>query len=160
MRISDIYGTAEYLRKRPYVAKDQLGLLGFSHGAWTIMKAVQVKYQLKLFGVRGAVAYYPYCNPKLDDKINVPLLVLIGEDDDWTPAPLCRELQAALSKVTPVEMIFYPGADHAFDRSQGITEISGWSRRRRPNETQDRWKRESRRGFIQANKGVLRTNAW
>lgn len=127
MRISDIYGTAEYLRKRPYVAKDQLGLLGFSHGAWTIMKAVQVKYQLKLFGVRGAVAYYPYCNPKLDDKINVPLLVLFGEDDDWTPAPLCRELQAALSKVTPVEMIFYPGAHHAFDRSQGITEISGWS---------------------------------
>lgn len=160
MRISDIYGTAEYLRKRPYVAKDQLGLLGFSHGAWTIMKAVQVKYQLKLFGVRGAVAYYPYCNPKLDDKIDVPLLVLIGEDDDWTPAPLCRELQAALSKVTPVEMIFYPGAHHAFDRLQGVTEISGWSRRRRPNETQDRWKYESRRGFIQANKGVLRTNDW
>jgi dienelactone hydrolase len=127
MRVSDIYGTAEYLRKLPYIAKDQVGLLGFSHGAWTIMKAVQVKYQLKLFGVRAAVAYYPYCNPKLDDKIDVPLLVLIGEDDDWTPAPLCRELQAAISKVTPVEMIFYPGALHAFDRLQGVTEVRGWS---------------------------------
>ncbi|MCK1543479.1 dienelactone hydrolase family protein [Bradyrhizobium sp. 160] len=127
MRVSDIYGTAEYLRKLPYIAKDRIGLLGFSHGAWTIMKAVQVKYQLKLFGVRGAVAYYPYCNPKLDANIDVPLLVLIGEDDDWTPAPLCRELQAAISKVAPFEMVFYPGARHAFDRPQGATEVSGWS---------------------------------
>ncbi|WP_445220466.1 dienelactone hydrolase family protein [Bradyrhizobium sp. Pa8] len=77
------------------------------------MTAVQVKYQLKLFGVRGAAAYYPYCNPKLDANIDVPLLVLIGEDDDWTPAPLCRELQAAVSKVAPVEMVFYPGAHMA-----------------------------------------------
>ena len=126
-RVSDIYGAAEYLRKLPYVAKDRIGLLGFSHGAWTIMKAVQVKYQLKLFGIRGAVAYYPYCNPKLDDKIEVPLLVLIGDDDDWTPAPLCRELQTVISKVAPVEMVFYPGARHAFDRMQGVTEISAWS---------------------------------
>jgi dienelactone hydrolase len=127
MRVSDVYGTAEYLRKLPYIAKDRIGLLGFSHGAWTIMKAVQVKYQLKLFGVQAAVAYYPYCNSKLDDKIDVPLLVLIGEDDDWTPAPLCRELQIATSKVAPVEMVFYPGTQHAFDRSQGVTVVSGWS---------------------------------
>jgi dienelactone hydrolase len=75
------------------------------------------------------VAYYPYCNPKLDVKIDVPLLVLIGEDDNWTPASLCHELQAdeALKKATPVEMVFYPGAHHGFDRSQPVTEISGWS---------------------------------
>lgn len=129
MRVSDIYGTAEYLRKIPYVSKNRIGLLGFSHGAWTIMKAVQVKYQLKLFGVQSAVAYYPYCNPKLDLKIDVPLLVLIGEEDNWTPASLCHELQAdeELKKTAPVEMVFYPGAYHGFDRMQGVTEVSGWS---------------------------------
>jgi dienelactone hydrolase len=127
MRVTDIHGAAEYLRKLPYIAKDRIGLLGFSHGGWTIMKAVQVKYQLKSFGVRAAVAYYPYCSPKLDDKIDVSLLVLMGQDDDWTPAPLCRELQAAIPKAAPVEMVFYPGAHHAFDRSQGLVEVSGWS---------------------------------
>ena len=129
MRVSDIYGTVEYLRKLPYVAKDRIGLIGFSHGAWTIMKAVQERNQLKLFGVRAAVAYYPYCNPKLDSKIDVPLLILMGEDDDWTPASLCRELQPdeGLKKAAPVEMVFYPGAHHGFDRPQGITETSGWS---------------------------------
>jgi len=150
MRVSDIYGAVEYLRKLPFITKDRIGLLGFSHGAWTIMKAVQVKYQLKLFGVRAAVAYYPYCNPKLDDKIDISLLVLIGENDDWTPAPLCRELQAALSKVAPVEMVFYPGAYHAFDRSQGVVEVSGWSvggglkkhkMGRNPNAAEDSFKR-------------------
>ena len=127
MRVSDIYGTAEYLRKLPYIDKDRIGLLGFSHGSWTIMKAIQEKYQLRLFGIRAAVAYYPYCNPKLDVRIDVPLLVLMGADDDWTPATLCRELQAdeALKKGAPVEMIFYPGAYHGFDRPQGVSEISG-----------------------------------
>jgi dienelactone hydrolase len=129
MRISDIYGTAEYLRKLPYVAKDRIGLLGFSHGGWTVMKAIQEKHQLKLFGIRAAVAYYPYCTPKLDVKIDVPLLVLIGEDDNWTPASLCHELQAdeALKKAAPVEMVFYPGVHHGFDRPQPVTEVSGWS---------------------------------
>lgn len=41
MRVSDIYGTAEYLRKLPYIDKDRIGLLGFSHGAWTIMVSVR-----------------------------------------------------------------------------------------------------------------------
>jgi len=129
MRVSDIYGTAEYLRKLPYVAQDRIGLIGFSHGAWTVMKAVQEKYQLKLFGVRAAVAYYPYCNPKLDVRIDVSLLVLIGEDDNWTPASLCHELQAeeALKKAAPVEMVFYPGTLHGFDRTQGVMEVSGSS---------------------------------
>ena len=129
MRVSDLYGTAEYLRKLPYVAKDRIGLLGFSHGAWTIMKAIQEKYQLKLFGIRAAVAYYPYCNPKADVKIDVPLLVLMGEDDSWTPASLCHELQAdeALKSAAPVEMVFYAGVHHGFDRSQPVTEVSGSS---------------------------------
>jgi dienelactone hydrolase len=127
MRVSDIYGTAEYLRKLSYVAKDRIGLLGFSHGGWTIMKATQERYQLKLFGVRAAVAYYPYCNPKVDVKIDMPLLILMGEEDDWTPAALCRELEIGegLRKAVPVEMVFYPGAYHAFDRSQGVTQVSG-----------------------------------
>lgn len=129
MRVSDIMGTAEYVRKLPYVDKDRVGMIGFSHGGWTVMKAVQERNQLKLFGVRAAAAYYPYCDPKRDARIDVPLLILMGEDDDWTPAALCRELQAdpGLKKDVAVEMVFYPGALHGFDRAQGITEVIGRS---------------------------------
>lgn len=129
MRVSDIMGSTEYLAGLPYVAKDKIGLVGFSHGGWTVMKAVQERYQLKSFGIRGAVAYYPYCNPKQDSKISIPLLILIGEDDSWTPAPLCRELQANdnLKSAAPTEMVFYPNTYHSFDRPERITEVDGWS---------------------------------
>ena len=41
------------------------------------------------------------------------MLILMGEDDDWTPAPPCHELAARF----PDEITFvaYPGAYHDFD---------------------------------------------
>ena len=40
-----------------------------------------------------------------------PLLILIGELDDWTPAEPSRKLAAGY----PVEIKVYPGAHHSFD---------------------------------------------
>jgi dienelactone hydrolase len=41
------------------------------------------------------------------------VLILMGESDDWTPAPPCRELASRNAIV--VTGIFYPGAYHDFD---------------------------------------------
>jgi acetyl esterase/lipase len=45
-----------------------------------------------------------------------PLLILIGEKDDWTPAAPCVKL-AASTRATehPVTIMIYPGAHHSFD---------------------------------------------
>jgi len=43
-----------------------------------------------------------------------PLLILIGEKDDWTPADKCRELLPRLSGKA-VELHSYPDAVHAYD---------------------------------------------
>lgn len=128
-RITDIIGTAEYLAKQPYVDKDRIGLIGFSHGGWTIMKAIQENQYLSSYGVKAAVAFYPYCNPKTDTKIAIPLLVLMGADDTWTPADLCRQLQAseALKTAAPTDMVFYPNTYHSFDRPERVVEVEGWS---------------------------------
>lgn len=64
------WGT-KYLASLPYVAKNKIGLVGFSRGGWTIMRAVQEKYKLKSYRIRGTVAYYPYPTPKQDTKISV-----------------------------------------------------------------------------------------
>jgi dienelactone hydrolase len=46
----------------------------------------------------------------------VPLLVLIGEADVWTPFKPCDEfIAAAKVRGNPVELKSYPGAVHAFD---------------------------------------------
>lgn len=128
-RISDIIGTVEYLQKLPYVAKDQIGLLGFSHGGWTVMKAVQEDAYLKSYGIKGAVAYYPYCHPTRDTKVDMPLLVLIGNEDTATPPDLCRQLRdnKALKSASTTEMVFYDGAYHSFDRVGRVIETDMWA---------------------------------
>lgn len=76
-------------------------------------------------GFAAAVALYPGCVPQLGSrradstgvyKPVAPLLILIGEKDDWTPAEPCRKLaEAAQAAGQPVAIKVYPGAYHSFD---------------------------------------------
>jgi dienelactone hydrolase len=56
--------------------------------------------------------------------MTVPLLILIGERDDWTTADACRKLAAhesdigitrSLGHSAPIQLIVYPDAVHTFD---------------------------------------------
>lgn len=125
-RISDIIGMAEYLNTQAYVQKGSLGLIGFSHGGWTIMKALQEQYHLKEYGIRGAVAYYPYCDPRADGNIALPLLILMGAEDRWTPADRCRQLETEkrLKRPELVEMVFYPNTWHSFDQAIPLRDVT------------------------------------
>ncbi len=59
-------------------------------------------------------AWYPYCPPTR--QFERPLLILIGEKDDWTPAAHCVEMEASVHRHgAPVILNVYPGATHAFD---------------------------------------------
>jgi dienelactone hydrolase len=53
----------------------------------------------------------------------VPLLILIGDKDDWTLADNCRKLQAAgFARPELVQAVYYPKAYHSFDaRTQDRT---------------------------------------
>ena len=115
-RVADIAGALNFLRSQSFVRTDRLGLIGFSHGGWTTMRSVQSSYHLANLGLRAAVAYYPYCQEALDRDVAVPLLILIGDKDDWTSAERCRRLQAAGFKDPRlVEAVYYPDAYHGFD---------------------------------------------
>jgi dienelactone hydrolase len=63
----------------------------------------------------------------------VPLLILIGDKDDWTPAADCRRLQAAgFTRPDLVEAVYYPNAYHSFDNrapDRTITVANGKSHR-------------------------------
>jgi dienelactone hydrolase len=50
-----------------------------------------------------------------------PLLILIGERDDWTPAASCEALaERARAQGLPVEIKVYPGARHSFDSNAPV----------------------------------------
>jgi dienelactone hydrolase len=68
------------------------------------------------------VAFYPPClrkpgwNAEVLGEPASDLLILIGKDDDWTPAADCLkyvELQSGFPHAPTIKV--YPGALHAFD---------------------------------------------
>lgn len=124
-RVQDVIGTAEYLATLPYVQKGKIAVLGFSHGGWTIMKGVQEGAYWSAYGIKGAVAYYPYCTAPQDRNVAIPVRILIGEKDDWTPADRCQAVAAAATNPALIEMTVYPDAYHAFDCNCAARWVTG-----------------------------------
>ena len=58
------------------------------------------------------VAYYPWCEPGGSNSLVRPVLILIGGEDDWTPADRCKKLHDVAkwaSNKPVVELKVYPG---------------------------------------------------
>jgi dienelactone hydrolase len=124
-RPRDAYGALAYLRSRPDVRADRIAILGQSAGAaamfWTIAEDARPKDLSPQQDFRAAVAFYPPCQGFLAREPRwaprQPLLLLMGEADNFTPAAPCKELlsRVATSGVVAVQMHFYPDTYHAFD---------------------------------------------
>lgn len=115
MRVADIAGALDYLATRPDVVKGKIGIIGHSHGGSTVLRSTQKNFGLAQRGLAAGVAYYPGCRPQFDGGIDVPVLLLAGDKDDWTPADLCRTLVSGLQRGGIVDAVYYPNAYHSFD---------------------------------------------
>lgn len=111
-RAMDAAKAAAFLRGQPRIRPDRLGVIGFSHGGATVLEAVQGGDPAPAF--QAAVAFYPKCTLSLN-HVDIPLLILIGEKDDWTPAKMCQEMMPTLTRPGLVDLQVYPGAYHTFD---------------------------------------------
>jgi dienelactone hydrolase len=115
MRVADVAGALAFLAARPDVVPGKIGIIGHSHGGSTVVRSAQKRFGLAQRGLAGGVAYYPGCNMAFDFGIDIPVLLLAGDKDDWTPADHCRRLVASLSRPDLVEAVYYPNAYHSFD---------------------------------------------
>lgn len=121
-RPRDAHGALAWLAAQPFVDARRIALLGWSHGGGTALATIAEDAPGRVPGVefRAAVAFYPGCSdPRTskwarDWRPRVPLLILNGELDDWTPAGPCRPLAEA-NAARGVELVIYPGAYHDFD---------------------------------------------
>jgi len=142
-RVRDAYAALAFLRKLDYVARDRVGVMGGSHGGSTTLAVMADEADARGPGAEGAymgfaagIALYPGCGAAYGAwnvtrqrgftgpvtgfvgtyKPVAPLLILIGEKDDWTPAAHCEELTSrAQAAGYPVSIKVYPGALHSFD---------------------------------------------
>lgn len=123
-RPRDAYGALAYLRSLPDVRADRIAVFGQSAGAvamfWTIAEGARPNALSPQQDFRAAVAFYPGCQPFLAREPRwaprQPLLVLMGEADNFTPPAPCKELLSrSVASGASVQMHFYPDAYHAFD---------------------------------------------
>ncbi len=117
VRARDAHAGKDFLASLPYVDGDRIGVVGWSHGGWTVLKAVSndamnQPHRPKPF--KAAVAFYPYCDLVLR-RLDAPLLVLIGDADSWTKASYCQSMTLEGETTHDYELVVYPGATHAFD---------------------------------------------
>lgn len=117
-RAADVNGAIAYLQARPEIDASHLVVMGWSHGAGVALQVAaepgSLREDLKA-AVLGTVALYPYCS-RSSQPFRTPLLVLVGDADDWTPAALCESMVEHLPATSaPVELAVYPGATHSFD---------------------------------------------
>lgn len=123
-RRRDALGALQWLSTRPGVDATRLGLLGWSHGGSAVLASTNLGHrEVAAAPVKPslAVAFYPGCAAELKAgyRAAAPMLVMVGEADDWTPPGPCREL-AAQAAGAPVALEAYAGAHHGFDTTAPV----------------------------------------
>jgi dienelactone hydrolase len=107
---NDILAALKVLEAMPEIDTKHIFLEGYSYGAIASLLATETKNPANHAQVAGVIAYYPFCYDGVDPS--VPVLVLIGEKDDWTPAAKCQ----AVTGKTNFDVVVYPGATHVFNQ--------------------------------------------
>ena len=110
-RTLDAIAAREWLAARDFARKD-VSLLGWSNGGSTVLHVLK---RADAGGFKRAIAFYPGCRVLLRQpwRPAVPVLILIGEADDWTPAAPCKALAEQAGNIAA--FTGYPGAYHGFD---------------------------------------------
>jgi dienelactone hydrolase len=110
----DLLTAAVALRSDGAVDPSRIAAIGWSYGGRAVLVAVAEKTD-KTSALSRAVVYYPDCRALAPWTATVPLLMLLGGDDDMTPAKLCQDAVDRAAAPTTVKIVVYPGAVHAFD---------------------------------------------
>jgi dienelactone hydrolase len=109
-RTHDAFDALVYAQRLPYVDAKRIGVMGGSHGGSTTILSMARQ------GFRAGVALYPRCSIAAQSyQPTAPLLILIGELDDWTPAADCRRLEGGNTALK-----IYPDAHHSFDNDRPL----------------------------------------
>lgn len=115
-RRDDAIAAARWLAARAGNPAGGVAMMGWSDGGSTVLATAAAASDLPPNLFLRFAAFYPGCRGFAPDLLwhpAAPLLIVMGESDDWTPAAPCHQLTAR--HPNEIAMIAYPGAYHDFD---------------------------------------------
>ena len=118
-RRDDVLRTAAWLTTRDDVDPHRIAVVGWSHGAMTALEIVD-RSLWRPQPPAAIVMYYPGCGGWKRRALvepAAPVLMLLGEADDWTPAAPCKDLAERFQSAHPgvVSVHAYADSHHGFD---------------------------------------------
>ena len=114
-RRADTVAAVNWLAAQPATPPGGIVVMGWSNGGSTVLAAAD-EGVMPAGSVRGFIALYPGCRLFAARKHwspSAPVLILMGESDDWTPAAPCHELAARFPD--RITLVTYPDTYHDFD---------------------------------------------
>jgi carboxymethylenebutenolidase len=114
VRPLDAYGALAFLRRRPDIDPNRIGLMGWSNGGSAVLVALAEPHGAGRF--RIGIAFYPGCGLggryREGYRPYAEVLIFTAENDEEVSAAACRGIAEASDAVT---VIGFPGATHDFD---------------------------------------------
>ena len=125
-RFADAVGALRWLHSRSYVDARRVGAIGWSNGGLfaisvingpSLERAKRRGVDVPAPGFAASVALYPGgCYSLVNEQVVRPLLLLIGDADDWTlPGECTRMVDAMRGRGADATIVLYPGDVHYFD---------------------------------------------
>jgi dienelactone hydrolase len=146
VRPLDAYAALRYLRTRPDVIPDRIGLQGWSNGAMTTLVTMSertpgIDHPTPAIGFRVALAEYPGCGMEVikgEYRNYAPLLMELASADEEVSPKICEEFAARAKKSgATLEVVTFQGAEHNFDDPE-TKKQSNPANRRAKEETMQR----------------------
>ncbi|WP_324751148.1 dienelactone hydrolase family protein [Sphingomonas sp. LY54] len=117
------YGALRYLRVRPDIDGQRVGVMGWSNGGSVTLAAMadDKPADMSKLGFKAAAAFYPSCTlrkryQEQRYKPYAPVKVFIGSADKAVSVSTCQQLVDRSSRRNgKIEMTTYEGASHSFD---------------------------------------------
>ncbi len=121
-RALDAHAAKQWLQQQLWVDRGRIFVSGYSHGATTVLLALNDELNATQ-PFAGAVAVGPWCLDSLHNA-HTDLLILIGEQDQWTPAQRCEIM--SVTQPERMELIVYEEAHHGFDEPGADLLVQGY----------------------------------
>lgn len=153
-RARDIRISIRQLLAHPGVDPERIGIVGFSHGGWTVLDYIGrpsgrdplgAGGQGGLGGLESVVLVYPFCGSEAMEGLaawpgDLRVLMLLAGSDTTVGTRTCRRLAEAQSaRGLAIRMHVYPGAKHGYDIDPAL--LYGYDARYDPSAAADTRKR-------------------